>query len=122
MTRHIEACCTSPAAMCYWLAVSLITWGALSLIGIYWYPLHASSAAACLLAMSAGCAANWVRNRSFHCAITGPIFLVAGVALLLSDMRVVRINDVWVWAFVLIGTGIAFLMEWRYYARKNTVV
>ncbi len=31
MTEHKGACCSSPAAMCYWLAASLIAWGVLSL-------------------------------------------------------------------------------------------
>ena len=56
-----------------------MAWGVLSLIGIYWRPLHAPSEAACLFAMAIGCLANWLRNRSFHCAITGPLFLIAGV-------------------------------------------
>jgi hypothetical protein len=29
-----------------------------------------------------------------------------------------HVNDVWVWTFVLIGTGIAFLLEWRYAQRS----
>src|SRR5216684_5658517 len=82
MTKKAQACCSSPAAICYWLAVSVIAWGALSLIGIYWRPLRASSAATCLLAMAVGCLANWVRNRTYHCAVTGPIFLIAGVVFL----------------------------------------
>ena len=121
MTKQVDACCTSPAAMCYWLTVSLMAWGVLSLIGIYWRPLHASSAAACLFAMAIGCLANWLRNRSFHCAITGPLFLLAGVVFLLSDARMVRVNTLWVWPLVLIGTGIAFLLEWRYAKRRASV-
>ena len=35
LTKQAEACCTSPAAMCYWLTVSLIPWGVMSLIGIF---------------------------------------------------------------------------------------
>jgi len=61
----------------------MISWGVLSLIGIYWKPLHAS-AATCLLGMGIGCAANWLRNRTFHCAITGPVFLIAGLVFLVS--------------------------------------
>jgi hypothetical protein len=30
--------------------------------------------------MAIGCLANWLRNRSFHCAITAPLFLIAGIA------------------------------------------
>ncbi len=118
MTKRVEACCSSPAAMCYWFIVSLMAWGGLSLIGIYWRPLGAPSAAACLFAMAIGCLANWRRNRSFHCAITGPLFLIAGVVFLLSDMSMTHVNSLSVWSFVLIGVGIAFLLEWRYAKRS----
>jgi hypothetical protein len=55
-------------------AVSVVAWGVLSLIGLYWFPLHALSAATILFAMAIGCVANWLRNRTLHCAITGPLF------------------------------------------------
>ncbi len=122
MTEHKEACCTSPAALCYWFAVSLMAWGALSLIGIFWRPLHAPSSAACFFAMAIGCLANWRRNRSFHCAITGPLFLIAGVVFLLSGVRMIHVNTLWVWPSVLIGVGIAFLLEWRYAKRSASCV
>jgi hypothetical protein len=112
-----QACCTSPAAICYWFAVSLSAWGAISLIGIYWRPLHAPSATSCLFAMAIGCFANWFKNRSFHCAITGPLFLTAGFLFLLSAVRRIDINVLWVWVLVFMGTCIAFLLEWRYTKR-----
>src|SRR5260370_11916853 len=92
MTEHKGACCSSPAAMCYWLTASLIAWGVLSLIGIYWRPLHALSAATTLFAMAIGCAANWFRNRTFHCAITGPLFLFAPVVFLLPHLSMSPLN------------------------------
>lgn len=64
--------------------------------------------------MAIGCLANWLRNRSFHCSITGPLFLVGGVIFLLSGARMIHLNTRWVWPFVLIGTAIAFVLEWRY--------
>jgi hypothetical protein len=118
MTKQTQACCSSPASICYWLAASLIAWGVLSLIGIYWLPLRASSAATCLLAMAIGCFANWLRNRTYHCAATGPLFLIAGVVFLLSDAGIIHVRAVWVWPVVLIGVGIAFLLEWRYAKRS----
>ena len=114
MTEHKGACCSSPASMCYWLAGSLIAWGVLSLIGIYWRPLHALSAATILFAMAIGCVANWLKNRTFHCGITGPLFLIAAVVFLLSDVSTTHVNSHLVWPFVLVGVGIAFLLEWRY--------
>ncbi len=113
-----RACCSSPAAICYWLIVSLMAWGVLSLIGIYWHPLHVSPAAACLFAMAVGCLANWLRNRTFHCAITGPLLLIGGVISLLSGVGIIHVNTRWVWPFVSIGVVIAFLLEWLYAQRS----
>jgi hypothetical protein len=67
--------------------------------------------------MAIGCLANWLQNRSFHCAITGPLFLVAGVVFLLSGVRLIHLNTFWVWPLVLIGIAIAFLLEWQYATR-----
>src|SRR5215469_6510697 len=103
-------CCSSPASIRYWFAVSLIAWGVLCLVGIFWYRLHALSAATILLAMAIGCLANWLRNRTFHCAITGPIFLIAATAFLLSDVRVMHLAELRVWLFVSLGVCIAFLL------------
>jgi len=64
--------------------------------------------------MTIGCLANWTRNRSFHCAITGPLFVLGGVVFLLSGMGMIRFNTRWVWPFVLIVVSIAFLLEWLY--------
>jgi hypothetical protein len=67
--------------------------------------------------MATGCFANWTRNRSLHCIFTGPLFLIAGVVFLLSDGLMVHVNTVCVWPLVVIGTGMAFLLEWRYAKR-----
>jgi hypothetical protein len=74
MTEHKGACCSSPASMCYWLAASLTAWGVLSLIGIYWRPLHALSAATILFAMAIGCVANWLKNLLFTAVSPGHYF------------------------------------------------
>jgi hypothetical protein len=62
--------------------------------------------------------ANWFKNRSFHCALTSPLFLIAGVAFLLARLGVTQLNTLLAWRFVLIGIGIAFLLEWRYAKRS----
>ncbi len=117
MTTQSHACCSSPAAMGDWCSISVLAWGVLGFIGIYWRPLHASSATTVCLAVAIGCVANWFRNRTLHCAITGPLFLLAGIAFLLSDIRTIDVNSRLVWPIVAIVTGIAFLVEWRYAAR-----
>ena len=120
MTRNQEACCSSPVAIGYWFAASLCAWGLLSLVGVYWHPLHASSASTILFAMAIGCAANWLKNRTFHCAITVPIFLIAGLVFLLPGVVTFRVGTSWVWPFVLIGVGVAFLLEWRFAKRPTS--
>lgn len=117
MTAQGRACCSSPSSVFYWCSVSLLAWGALSIVGIYWHPLHSSSAVTICLAVAISCAANWLRNRTLHCAITGPIFLVAGGSFLLSDMHVLPVDSRLVWPIVAIGTGIAFSLEWLYASR-----
>jgi hypothetical protein len=64
--------------------------------------------------MAIGCLANWLRNRSFHCTVTGPLFLMGGVVFLLSGVRVIHVNVRWVWPVLLLGIGIAFMLEWLY--------
>ena len=116
----VKVCCSSPASMCYWFAVSLVAWGLLSLVGVYWSPLRASSASTILLAAAIGCAANWARSRTFHCGITAPLFLIGGILFLLADMQIVHVEPGFVWPFVIVGVGIAFLLEWKY-ARRSDV-
>ena len=115
--RREHACCSSPAAMCYWCIVSLAAWGLLALIGIYWHPLHANSTATILLGAAIGCFANWFRNRTFHCRITAWLFLAGGVVFLLADLGVMQIEPHFVWPFVAAGTLLAFILEWRYSRR-----
>jgi hypothetical protein len=110
--RH--ACCSSPASMCYWLTASMIAWGLLSLVGVYWRPLGPGSASTILLAAGMGCVANWKRNRTFHCGITAPLLLIAGTVFLLSDVGILNVPPRLVWALVGVGSGIAFLLEWKY--------
>jgi len=109
-----EVCCSSPSAMCYWFTVSVIAWGALSLVGVYWHPLHASSAATILFAAAIGCLANWFKNRILHCSIAAPLFVVAGALFLLANVGLIHVEPRLIWPLVTIGTGIAFVLEWHY--------
>jgi hypothetical protein len=113
----MKVCCSSRASICYWLIASLVGWAGLATIGMFWHPLHATSAITCLLAMAVGCFANAFKNRTYHCMLTGPVFLTAAILLLSSDLT--HIKPAFVWAFVLVGTGIAFFLEWRYFRKLS---
>ena len=115
--RKQQACCSSPSSMCYWCVVSVAAWGLLSLVGLVWHPLHATSAATILFAAAIGCFANWVKNRTYHCSITAWIFLAGAVVFLLTDTGVIQIEPRFVWPFVAIGTALSFILEWRYATR-----
>jgi hypothetical protein len=99
--------------------VSLVAWGLLSLVGLVWHPLHARSAITILFAAAIGCFANWIKNRTFHCSITGWIFLAGAVAFLLTDIAVIQIEPRYVWAFVAVGTLFSFILECRYATRPG---
>jgi len=79
---------------------------------MFWHPLHATSAVTCLLAMAVGCFANAFKNGTYHCVLTGPLFLIAAILLLSSDFTHVTPSSIWI--IVVVGTGIAFFLEWRY--------
>src|SRR6516225_322432 len=112
-----KVCCSSPASIRYWLIVSLAAWAGLAIIGEYWHPLHASSAVTCLLAMAVGCFANALKNRTYHCMLTGPLFLIAAILLLSSNLT--HVKPSLIWTCVVVGTGIAFFLEWRYGRRLS---
>jgi positive regulator of sigma E activity len=52
--------------------------------------------------------------------LTGPLFLIAAILLLSSDLT--RIKPALIWTAVLVGTGIAFLLEWRYSRKLSGAV
>jgi hypothetical protein len=97
--------------------VSLMAWGLLSLVGLLWHPLRATSSVTILFAGAIGCFANWNKNRTFHCSISGWILLAGATAFLLTDTGVIRIEARFVWAFVVVGTLLSFILEWRYATR-----
>ncbi len=109
----MKACCSSPASIRYWLFASILAWALLSLGGIYFRPLRPESASTILLAAAIGCFANWRRNRTLHCGITGPVFLSGGATFLLSNMQILHVNVHFVWSLIVIATAIAFALEWR---------
>lgn len=113
MLNPRKACCSSPAAIGYWLGATIIAWVVLSVMGLLWEPLHATSAITILLALSAGCFANWAHNRTYHCSIDGPLFLVAGVLFLLRKLGVFHVQPAVIWIPLFIGVAISFWLEWR---------
>ncbi len=66
------------------------------------------------VALGLACAANLVRNRTFHCVITGPFFLLVALAFALNTAGVWKVPAGALWAIVVIVVCAAFLLERRF--------
>ena len=108
-----NACCSSRTAIMHWTIVSLLAWIGLGVMGLFWYPLHATSATTILFAMSAGCVVNWARNRTCHCYFDGPLFFAGGAAFLSRQLGVIQFHSFVVWLPLGLGIAVSFYLEWR---------
>src|SRR5215470_9040706 len=118
MTKQVRAYCSSPAAICYWFIVSLMAWGVLSLIGIYWRPSRCRPRPRAFSLWPSAASPTGLGIALFIVPSLSHYFLIGGVMFLLSGVRMIHVDRRWVWPFVLIGVGIAFLLEWRYAQRS----
>lgn len=115
-----QGCCTTRAAIRYWLIVFIVVFAVLIVLSMYWRPL---SLAAFTIAAGIACVANWSRNRTYHCGISGPILLVAGAVLLLAAAGGIETGSWFVYsvgAIATVGVAASFLLEWRYAGRSTT--
>lgn len=109
-------CCTTPRAIGFWIAVFLVLWGSLLLVQQVVPALQAYSAALLFAAAGVACLANFAFNRTFHCAITGPFFLLMAAALALQTAGIWETRIPTLWPVVLIVVGVSLLLE-RHFAR-----
>ena len=106
-------CCTTPSALCFWCAAFLIFYGA-SLLAVELWPAVTDYQLAMVLgAIGVACLVNAAINRTYHCFITGPLFLIlAGIAAA-DTAGLFDVSGSLLWAIALIGTGTAMLLEHR---------
>jgi hypothetical protein len=64
-------------------------------------------------ALGAACFANFSRNRTLHCGITGPLFLIGALAAALLEAGAWTLDLGAVWGIILVGVGVALAIEWR---------
>jgi len=73
-----------------------------------------------LTALGLACGINFAWNRTYHCAVTAPIFLLAAAAAALDAAGAWHAPENLLWPLVLLGVGAAFLLELMYTRRKGT--
>jgi hypothetical protein len=108
-----QSCCTTPAAMCFWAAIFLVIYGTGLAVASVWPALSQYHDTLILGALAAACFINFARNRTLHCALTGPLFVAAAVVMALGESGLWPVPTSAVWGVVLLGVGLAFLVEWR---------
>ncbi len=106
-------CCLTSRAACTWIAAFFILYGLGSIV-LHLEHVERYQGPAFFAAMGLACLVNLAQNRTFHCAITGPFFLLVAVALALQSYGMWNVSKAVLWPTVLIVVGIAFLLEQRF--------
>jgi hypothetical protein len=114
-----QTCCTSPAAMWFWAVAFAVLYAVGLLVRATWPVLEPYGDTLLLVALGLACFINFSRNRTLHCGLTGPIFLIAAVVALLMEAGVWGVNEDALWGLVLVGVALAFLIEWRAVGRQG---
>ncbi len=115
MTRRAGTfCCTSPGALCFSFGIFLIFFGLGYLSIEFWPALRGFETVFLIGAIGLACSLNAFRNRTFHCMITGPAFLLLAGALALAELGVWSVPTSLVWGLLLIIAGTAVIFEQRF--------
>ena len=110
----LRSCCaTTPSSACFWTIVFLLAYGATLVLRSVWAALDRFGDALLLTALGAACVLNAARNRTYHCVLTAPLFLVAAIVAALADAGIWHIRSGLLWGTVIVGVGGAFVAEWR---------
>jgi hypothetical protein len=105
--------------MWFWAAAFVVLYG----LGLFarstWAVFEPYGDTLLLGALGLACFINFGRNRTLHCGLTGPLFLIAAVVAFLMEARVWDVNEDALWGLVLVGVALAFLIEWRVVGRQG---
>jgi len=117
--RFSQSCCTSPAAMWFWAAAFAVLYGIGLVMRSAWPVFEPYADTLLLVALGAACFINFGRNRTLHCGLTGPLFLVAAIVAVLIEAGIWDVGEEALWGVVLVGVALAFLVEWRVVGRQG---
>ena len=99
--------------MWFWGVAFLALYGIASLIRTQWAAVSPYGDTLLLVSLGLACTINFGRNRTLHCGLTGPLFLVAAIGAALVEGGMWNANMSVLWTVVVIGVAVAFGLEWR---------
>jgi SAM-dependent methyltransferase len=114
-----RSCCTTPTAMGFWAAMFVLIYGIGLLLRSVSPVIEPFADTVILVALAAACVINFSHHRSLHCGITGPLFVLGAMAAGLIEAGAWQFDMAIVWAVVLLGVGLAFVIEWRTLGRPR---
>ena len=117
--KFSQTCCTSPAAMWFWATAFAVLYGMGFLMKSTWPVFEPYADTMLLAALGAACFINFGRNRTLHCGLTGPLFLLAAIVAALIEAGIWGVSEEALWSVVLVGVALAFLIEWRVVGREG---
>jgi hypothetical protein len=112
------SCCT-PKVWGFYLVVFATLFGASLLVLTFWEGGEKYFNALLFTSLGVACVVNVARNRTLHCLITGPFFLLLAIALAMRAAGIwyVPIPDLLPLALIVVAA--AFLIEWKFAARSK---
>jgi hypothetical protein len=114
-----RSCCTTPTAIGFWAAMFVLIYGVGLLLRSVSPAVEPFGDTVILVALAGACVINFSRNRTLHCGITGPLFVLGAVAAGLIEAGAWQFDMVIVWGVVLLGVGLALVIEWRTLGRRR---
>ena len=113
-----QSCCTTPSAIGLWSAMFILFYGATLLLGTVWPGMRHYGDTLILVSLAGACFVNFGRNRTLHCGLTGPLFIVAATVALLMEAGIWNGNQSVLWTIVFVGVGLALVIEWGVAGRQ----
>jgi hypothetical protein len=123
--RHMNArpfgqtcCTTTPAAMAFWGFAFVLVYGLARVAGSFWPAVGHYGDTIILASLGVACFANFARNRTLHCGLSGPIFVVGALVAAAVEAGVWDLDLRVIWGILLAAVAGALLIEWRTVGRR----
>lgn len=94
--------------------IAWFLWGVpkgMLVVGILWSQARVWLWVPALLVAGTACVVNAARCGRLHCYFTGPLYLLAALATVLSSLRVIPLHWGWILAAVVTGMVVAYALE-----------